>query len=132
MKTYQGGCHCGAVRYEVEADLSQGTGRCNCSFCLKTRSWGHQVKPEQFKLLAGEDQLSAYRFNSRAGEHLFCKTCGVHSFGRGYVEQIGGAFVSVRIACLDLSDEQRASLPITYQDGRDDNWWNEPKVKSYL
>jgi hypothetical protein len=131
-KSYQGGCHCGAVRYQVEVDLQAGTGRCNCSFCGKTRAWSAQVKPAQFTLRTGEDQLGSYGFGTHAGEHLFCKTCGVRSFGRGYVEQIGGAFVSIQVACLDMSDDERASLPVTYQDGRDNNWWNAPKITSYL
>jgi hypothetical protein len=132
MKTYQGGCHCGAVRYQVELDLQQGTGRCNCSICRKTRSWGTTVKPAQFALLQGEANLGAYRFGTQSGEHLFCKTCGVRSFGRGYVEQLGGAFVSIQVACLDIGDEELAAVPVQFQDGRDNNWWNAPKVTSYL
>ncbi|HEY6876762.1 MAG TPA: GFA family protein [Polyangiales bacterium] len=132
MKTYQGGCHCGAVRYRVEADLMSGTGRCNCSFCQKTRAWGAVLKPAQFELLTGEDNLGSYRFGTESGEHLFCKTCGVRSFSRGYIEQIGGAFVSIQIACLDIDDDELASLPVQFQDGRNNNWWNEPRVTSYL
>jgi hypothetical protein len=132
IETYQGSCHCGAVRYQIEADLSTGTGRCNCSFCEKTRSWGALLKPAQFTLLAGEDNLATYQFGTKSAEHLFCKTCGVRTFDRGYLEQLGGAFVSIQVASLTMDDDARASLPIAYQDGRNDNWWNEPKVKSYL
>lgn len=43
---YTGSCHCGRVKFEVEADLSRGTMKCNCSFCPKVRNWSFIVKPE--------------------------------------------------------------------------------------
>jgi hypothetical protein len=133
MKTYQGSCHCGAVRYQADIDLSQGTTRCNCSICRKTRYWGTLIKPDAFRLLSEESQLGDYQFGSNQGHQLFCKSCGLRSFGRGNVPEIGGAFVSVNVACLDgVTDEELASLPIKYVNGRDYDWMHEPKVTSYL
>lgn len=133
IRTHQGSCHCGAVRYEAELDLSSGTGRCNCSICRKLRFWGARTKPESFRLLSGEDALVDYQFGTDSTHNLFCRHCGTHSFHHGYVEQIGGAFVAVNVTCLDdVSDEDWAAAPVKFSDGRDNNWWNQPAVTSYL
>jgi len=124
-KTYTGGCHCGAVRYEVDADLTSGVGRCNCSMCHRLGRAGAIVKPEAFRLLEGEGELTEYRFGSKMGQYLFCKHCGVHSFGRGHLDVLGGAYVTVNVNCLD--DVELTELPVVYWDGRHNNWQGGPR-----
>ena len=125
VRLHTGGCHCGAVRFQVEIDPQAGGARCNCSICTKTAGTTAIVKPEAFQLLSTRDHLSMYEWGGKTGQRFFCKTCGVHCFGPGYLEQVGGAYVSVSLNCLDQVDPNQ--MPIVYWDGRHDNWHSGPR-----
>lgn len=132
-KTYHGSCHCGALRFEVDLDLAEGTGKCNCTSCMKRRWWSASVKPEAFRALSGEDMLSANQPDGRASTS-FCTICGVTPFARiAAAEWNDGASVSVNVACLDdVTPEELIAAPVRYYDGLHDNWWNPPAEVRHL
>jgi hypothetical protein len=95
--TYEGGCHCGAVRFRVEVD-SHAALECNCSMCRMKASLHLIVPKERFALLKGEDVLTTYTFNTGVAKHTFCRTCGIHPF---YVPRSHPDGVDVNVRCLD-------------------------------
>jgi hypothetical protein len=100
MKTYEGGCHCGQVRFRVSSDFTR-VSDCNCSMCNK-KGFLHLIVPrEQFELLSGNDALTTYTFNTGVAKHMFCKHCGIHSF---YVPRSDPDKIDVNVRCLDNVD----------------------------
>ena len=90
------------------------------------------LKPGDFELQTGEGALSPHARKTEAFEvsHKFCATCGPRTHGNGHLEELGGAFVPVRVAAIDdLTVEELVSAPVTYCDGLQHNWWNSPDEK---
>jgi hypothetical protein len=100
IKTYAGGCHCGAVRYEATMALSGGAAACNCSICQRAGTLLTFVPDSSFKLLSGQDVLTDYTFGKQRIHHLFCSKCGIKSFARG-AKPDGSVAFAVNVRCLD-------------------------------
>jgi len=132
VETYTGSCHCGAIRFEADIDLAEGSNRCNCSYCAKVRVWFAFAKgAERLRVLDGSG-ASEYRWipPGHSESHLtftFCRTCGVRTFARGELESLGGTFHAVHVPTLDLSPEQFAAIPVRYVNGRDGRYDQTPE-----
>lgn len=111
---YKGGCHCGAVSFEVEIAGKIEVHECNCSICSKSGLLHLIVPKSAFNLLQGAADLNEYTFNSGTAKHLFCRTCGVKSF---YIPRSNPDGISVNVRCLEPQPETFKIVPF---DGR--NW----------
>lgn len=123
MKLYQGGCHCGAVRFEIETDLTRAT-ECNCSICTRKGALHHRVPPQRFRLLCGQEALTLYQFGSGVAKHWFCRHCGIHPFSN---PRAAPDMYTINIRCLDDFAAERHNVEVTTFDGR--NW--EEAVKAF-
>jgi hypothetical protein len=97
QSVHQGGCHCGAVRFQVTVQKYEAVD-CNCSICQKKGFLHLIVPPEHFQLLEGESALTSYTFNTEIAKHLFCRNCGIHAF---YRPRSHPQDFDVNIRCLD-------------------------------
>jgi hypothetical protein len=111
---YKGGCHCGAVRFEVDAPEVVRCQECNCSICSKS-GYLHLIVPRsKFNLLQGQENLSTYTFGTGVARHMFCKTCGIKSF---YVPRSNPDGYDINVRCLDTQPRKVVVEPF---DGK--NW----------
>jgi len=97
MPTYQGGCHCGRIRFEVTTNLEKVID-CNCSICTKKGFLHLIVEPEQFHLLSPVDAVALYQFNTKTAKHYFCPICGIHSY---YIPRSHPDNIDVNVRCLE-------------------------------
>jgi hypothetical protein len=120
---YQGSCHCGAIRFEVEAPEDLEVDECNCSICAKS-GYLHLIVPKsKFRLLSGEDQMTTYTFNTGVAKHLFCKVCGIKPF---YIPRSNPDGYAINARCLDT---EPCSLSIMPFDGQ--NWESHAHTLSH-
>lgn len=129
----RGGCHCGAIRIEAVIDASAATRKCNCSYCARIRSWKTLAACSRFRLVSGDDALTAYSFGERLARHYFCSRCGVSIYSRSDLGDPVFETCAINVACLD--EEARRALagtPVRFEDGRNDDWWSEPAETRHL
>jgi hypothetical protein len=122
--THHGGCHCRRVRFEVDAPAVVDALDCHCSICRMTGFLHLIVPASRFRLVSGEDALVAYRFNTGAARHLFCRHCGVKSFyvprshPDGYSVNVRcldpGSVVELRVATFDDNDREAATAALAH------------------
>jgi hypothetical protein len=120
--THRGGCHCGRVRFEVDAPTALEVSDCNCSMCARLGGFLHLIVPrERFRLLGGAKVLTTYTFNTGVAQHTFCSVCGIKAF---YVPRSHPDGVSVSARCLDPGTV--TSMRVTRFDGRH---WEETMAR---
>ncbi len=122
MQRYEGGCHCGRVRYGIETELKTAT-ECNCSICMKKGVINHRVAPERLHVVQGRDALGLYQFGTHTAKHWYCKTCGIHVFSnpRRAPDQY-----AVNLRTLDDIHRLVAGIEIRHFDGQH---WEEAVLR---
>ena len=105
--THRGGCHCGRVRFEVDAPARIDALECNCSICRMT-GFLHLIVPAgRFRLLSGAEDLTEYSFNTGVAKHRFCRVCGVKAF---YIPRSNPDGFDVNVRCIDPATIESMSV----------------------
>ncbi|MCB9655632.1 MAG: GFA family protein [Deltaproteobacteria bacterium] len=112
LKTYDGHCHCGAVRFRLKTETITTGVRCNCSICIRKGAVmsSRYFKSTELESISGLEHLSAYRCGDKLMDHVFCRICGIYPF-----HEWEGAY-RVNLGCIDNLDI--FGLEIALIDGR--------------
>jgi len=113
---YMGSCHCGAIRFEVEAPEEILCYDCNCSICSKSGYLHLIVPPSRFRLISGRENITTYTWNTGVAKHTFCKICGIKPF---YIPRSNPDGFDVNVRCLDPHPEKITIEPF------DGNKWEQ-------
>jgi hypothetical protein len=114
MARYEGGCHCGAIRFQVTAEIEDPV-VCNCSICARTGYIHWEIEPEQFSLSTPEQQIQNYQFGTMTSQNYFCRTCGISPFRRS---RSAPEKIDINLRCVDGVEAEAFALERF--DGR--NW----------
>lgn len=104
--TFQGSCHCQAVKFEVDTNAEELL-TCDCSICRQKNALMIKVHQSSLRILCGEDSLTTYQFHTETAEHYFCKICGIYPFHR---KRVTPDHYSVNVYCL--ADLNLEGIPI--------------------
>ncbi len=121
---YEGSCHCGTVKFSVEAPNSIEAVECDCSICAMT-GFLHLIVPlDNFNVLSGEENLTTYTFNTGIAKHFFCKTCGIKPF---YIPRSNPDGMDININCLSTRPE---TMSISKFNGK--NWEDHAHTLAHM
>jgi hypothetical protein len=107
--SHRGGCHCGRIRFEVDAPARIDALECNCSICRMTGFLHLIVLAARFRLLQGAEDLTEYTFNTGVAKHRFCRVCGVKAF---YVPRSNPDGFDINVRCLDPATIERVNTSL--------------------
>lgn len=99
-QSFRGTCHCGRIKFELSADLTQAV-RCNCSICQRKGTPMLLAAENSFKLIEGAEFLTLYQFNTMVAKHYFCKICGIYTH---HNPRSNPALTRVNVGCLEGVD----------------------------
>jgi len=120
MTVYEGGCHCGQVRFRLTKpqDVTEAIA-CNCSLCSKKGILIVAAEETELEVTQGEESLTRYQFGSKTASHWFCNGCGIHVMTR---PRMNPHRFGVNARCFDGFHAMQAGLTIVPFDGQ-----NHPK-----
>ena len=121
-RQYVGSCHCGDVRFELQAKLTYAMD-CNCSLCRRKGALWHSASDAALRIVSGEDDLALYQFGTLTAKHYACKRCSIAPFTRPRLDPSRWA---VNLRCIDGLD--LSSLEIRRFDG--EHWEESAKAFS--
>jgi hypothetical protein len=115
LKKYSGSCHCGALKFEADIDLSKGTTKCNCSICAKARAWFALVEPEHYRPIAGTETQAEYHWTPPGHptpniHYHFCRTCGIRAVGKVNTVPKAARSISSQLPRLTMSMKTNSQL----------------------
>jgi hypothetical protein len=121
----QGGCLCGAVRFELTAP-PVSSGYCHCTRCQRRTGTGSSVsafiEPSSLHWLQGEEMLKGWLPPTDGAEKVFCRECGAHLFSRSR----DGQRVGMRMGAFDSdpgvrpTDHQYVAYAVCWENIPDD------------
>lgn len=111
MSRHQGSCHCGAVRFRIDATIGELT-TCDCSLCTMRNALMAKVPEAALEVIDGEAQLTLYQWNTHRAKHYFCARCGIYVFHR---KRAAPDHFGVNVFCLEGFDI--AAMPVRATEG---------------
>jgi hypothetical protein len=106
---FEGSCHCGCVRFSVDADLPAKGISCNCSHCRRKGFLLAFFPRELFSLERGAESLTTYTFNRHSIRHQFCRVCGTQPFALGK-QADGTETCAVNLLCVPSVELEKLEI----------------------